>query len=135
MWTAIRPASLTLTASQGKGLTDDLARLSAVMEAIELWHVEQPLPVVAVGPAAEVAPDCPVADLPLTVPHRADVLARIVWEWTPGTRLLSGMTALVPIDLVRRRAQRPRWAPISCGRPARPGRSRPRRPPPAPPGR
>jgi len=35
-WTAIRPASLTLSASQGKGLTDELARLSAVMEAIEL---------------------------------------------------------------------------------------------------
>ncbi|MER6160331.1 YcaO-like family protein [Streptomyces sp. NPDC001868] len=111
VWTAIRPDSLTLSTSQGKGLTDDLAKLSAVMEAIELWHVEQPLPVVASGPAAEVAPDCPVAELPLTVPHSADVLTRVVWEWTPGTRVLSGTTALVPVDLVRRRAQRPDWAP------------------------
>ncbi|MBP5873149.1 YcaO-like family protein [Streptomyces scabiei] len=111
VWTAIRPGSLTLATSQGKGLTDGLARLSAVMEAIELWHVEQPLPIVAAGPAAEVAPACPVADLPLTVPHSADVLARIVWEWTPGTHLISGEPAVVPVDLVRRRAQRPEWAP------------------------
>ncbi|MFJ1666295.1 hypothetical protein ACIOK4_07935 [Streptomyces bottropensis] len=60
VWTAIRLAFLTLATSQGKGLTDKLTRLSAVMEAIELWHVEQPLPVVAAGTAAEVAPDCPV---------------------------------------------------------------------------
>ncbi|MFE3159315.1 hypothetical protein [Streptomyces sp. NPDC059221] len=59
VWTAIRPASRTLSTSQGKGASDLLAKLSAVMEAIELWHVEQPLPVTARGPAMEVAPRCP----------------------------------------------------------------------------
>ncbi|MGJ3558796.1 hypothetical protein ACR6C2_07400 [Streptomyces sp. INA 01156] len=90
VWTAIRPASRTLSTSQGKGATDLLARLSAVLEAIELWHVEQPLPIVAYGPAEEVAPGCPVAALPLTVPYEERALARVVWEWTSGTGLVSG---------------------------------------------
>ncbi|WP_435060522.1 YcaO-like family protein [Streptomyces sp. bgisy060] len=111
VWTAIRPASKTLSTSQGKGATPLLAKLSAVMEAIELWHVEQPLPVAAVGPAAEVAPDCPVTALPTTAPYPADALAQVVCEWTPGTGLLSGAKALLPVDLVRRRSQRPDWTP------------------------
>ncbi|MFC8429258.1 YcaO-like family protein [Streptomyces sp. NPDC057253] len=111
VWTALRPGSLTLSGSQGKGATDLLAKLSAVMEAIELWHVEQPLPITTNGPARDVAPDCPVSELPLTVRHGQDALDRVVWEWTPATRLVSGEKALLPVDLVRRRVQRPAWAP------------------------
>ncbi|MEU6351093.1 YcaO-like family protein [Streptomyces sp. NPDC047072] len=111
VWTAIRPASLTLSGSQGKGATDLLAQLSAVMEAIELWHVEQPLPITAQGPARDVAPNCPVCALPLTIPYGQDVLARVVWEWTDGTRVVSGEKVLLPVDLVRRRVQRPPWTP------------------------
>ncbi|GHB28970.1 MULTISPECIES: YcaO-like family protein [Streptomyces] len=111
VWTAIRPASRTLSTSQGKGATDLLAKLSAVMEAIELWHVEQPLPVTAHGPATEVAPGCPIGALPLIVPLPEHALARVVWEWTPGTGLVTGATTLLPVDLVRRRGQRPAWGP------------------------
>ncbi|WP_331738298.1 YcaO-like family protein [Embleya sp. NBC_00896] len=111
VWAAIRPASLTLSTAQGKGATDLLAKLSAVMEAIELWHVEQPLPVAAHGPAVDVAPDCPVTALPLTAPHLEHTLARMVWDWTPGTGLLGGKTLLLPADLVRRRVQRSEWSP------------------------
>nr|WP_202512642.1 YcaO-like family protein [Streptomyces sp. SID3343] len=111
VWTAIRPASTTLSTSQGKGATHLLAKLSAVMEAIELWHVEQPLPVAARGPAVDVAPHCPVAALPSIVPHAAHTLARMVWEWTSGTGLLDGEPILLPVDLVRRRTRRPEWNP------------------------
>ncbi|MEU9267254.1 YcaO-like family protein [Streptomyces sp. NPDC048251] len=111
VWTAIRPASRTLSTSQGKGATPLLAKLSAVMEAIELWHVEQPQPVAAHGPAAEVAPDCPVAALPTTAPYPEHALARTVCEWTAGTGLMSGKEVLLPVDLVRRRGQRPAWTP------------------------
>ncbi|MFJ3176063.1 YcaO-like family protein [Streptomyces roseus] len=111
VWTAVRPASKTLSTSQGKGATPLLAKLSAVMEAIELWHAEQPLPAVAVGPAAEVAPHCPVTALPLTASFTADALARVVCEWTAGTTLVSGEQTLLPLDLVRRRGQRPAWTP------------------------
>jgi YcaO-like protein with predicted kinase domain len=42
VFTAYRPASRNLAASQGKGLTEDLARVSAIMESAELWHAERP---------------------------------------------------------------------------------------------
>ncbi|MGW4345275.1 YcaO-like family protein [Streptomyces sp. NPDC004690] len=111
VWTAIRPASLTLSTAQGKGATGPLARISAVMEAIELWYAEQPLPIVARGSAAEVAPACPVAALPLTAARPEQALRHVVWEWTPGTGLVHGRDTLLPVDLVRRRAQRPEWTP------------------------
>ena len=37
---AVRPLSLSLSVSQGKGATPDAARVSALMEAIELHHAE-----------------------------------------------------------------------------------------------
>ncbi|MEU6260202.1 YcaO-like family protein [Streptomyces sp. NPDC047043] len=111
VWTAIRPSSRTLSGSQGKGATDLLAKLSAVMEAIELWHVEQPLPITTRGPARDVAPNCPVSALPLTIRYDEDVLTRVVLEWTTGTRLMNGEKVLLPVDLVRRRVQRPPWTP------------------------
>jgi ribosomal protein S12 methylthiotransferase accessory factor len=110
VWTAVRPASRTLSTSQGKGATHLLAKLSAAMEAIELWHTEQPLPITARGPAAEVTPDCPVTELPLTAPHPARTLTRMNWDWTPATGLLTGQEALIPADLIRRRTQRPPWS-------------------------
>lgn len=44
VWTAIRPLGRSLSVSQGKGLTDTLAQISALMEAIELFHAESCLP-------------------------------------------------------------------------------------------
>lgn len=49
VWTAIRPHSHTLVTSQGKGANDELAKISAVLEAAELWHAEQPLTVAVLG--------------------------------------------------------------------------------------
>ena len=40
VWQAVRPASRSLSVSQGKGATPAAARASAVMESIELWHAE-----------------------------------------------------------------------------------------------
>jgi YcaO-like protein with predicted kinase domain len=44
VWAAIRPLGRSLSVSQGKGLTDALAQVSALMEAIELFHAETLLP-------------------------------------------------------------------------------------------
>nr|WP_042187455.1 YcaO-like family protein [Kibdelosporangium sp. MJ126-NF4]CEL18103.1 FIG00820054: hypothetical protein [Kibdelosporangium sp. MJ126-NF4]CTQ90668.1 FIG00820054: hypothetical protein [Kibdelosporangium sp. MJ126-NF4] len=38
---AVRPNSRTLSVSQGKGVTLELAMVSAAMESIELWHAEE----------------------------------------------------------------------------------------------
>ncbi|MCX7114333.1 MAG: YcaO-like family protein [Gammaproteobacteria bacterium] len=40
-YVAIRPLSKLVTTSQGKGVTHDLAKISAVMESIEGWHAER----------------------------------------------------------------------------------------------
>src|SRR3989441_8152533 len=44
VWLCIRPHARCLSVSQGKGLDDDLARVSAVMESIELHHAEDVAP-------------------------------------------------------------------------------------------
>jgi ribosomal protein S12 methylthiotransferase accessory factor len=40
VFTAIRPNARSLATSQGKGLDEDSARASALMESIEVWHAE-----------------------------------------------------------------------------------------------
>jgi len=40
VFAAIRPNGKALSTSQGKGLTDEHARASALMESIETWHAE-----------------------------------------------------------------------------------------------
>ena len=43
-WVAVRPLARSLSVSQGKGLTHDLGRISAVMECIEVHHAEHFVP-------------------------------------------------------------------------------------------
>ncbi|GAA2786848.1 YcaO-like family protein [Kitasatospora aburaviensis] len=100
--TAIRPAARTLAASQGKGATDLLAWLSAVMEAIELWHVEQPQTVVLHASAADARPPYPLTALPLRVHHEA--LNHLPIDWVAGQTVADAEPALLPADLLRRNA-------------------------------
>src|SRR5687768_18616303 len=41
VWMCIRPDARCLSVSQGKGVTDELAQISAIMESIELYHAER----------------------------------------------------------------------------------------------
>lgn len=107
--TAIRPASQTLTATQGKGATDLLAQISAVMEAIELWHTEQPIPADAFGSYREITPPYPFSALPLK--NAGAGLERVRLEWTTATGLIRGTPSLVPCYTLRRSAHRSTWRP------------------------
>ncbi|MFC6544829.1 YcaO-like family protein [Nonomuraea salmonea] len=89
---AIRPASRTLAVSQGKGVTPDLARLSAIMESIELWHVEQSLPPDVTAPRANAG--SATTSTPSSPPRRA--CCTTACRWT-GWRARRWRTA------------RPRW--------------------------
>ena len=40
VYVSVRPNSKSLSVSQGKGVSDDLAKISAMMESIETWHAE-----------------------------------------------------------------------------------------------
>lgn len=94
VYQAVRPLSRNLSVSQGKGITPMLARVSAVMEAVELWHAERVE--LDAAPAA-------VRDVPL--PYAVDDLDLIernllgdatVLHWVGGRGLRNGRTVPVP---------------------------------------
>ncbi|MFJ6792999.1 YcaO-like family protein [Streptomyces sp. NPDC091268] len=98
---AVRPLSKTVAVSQGKGLTPELARLSAVMESVETWHVEQPM-----APAMTAAPRELSAQLPYTVhalaPATPSLLHdRLPLDWVAARSLVDGSRTFVPLDVVR----------------------------------
>jgi ribosomal protein S12 methylthiotransferase accessory factor len=97
----IRPASRTLTVSMGKGVTPELAKLSAMMEAIEMWHVEQPLSPVVTAAPREVSPQLcyPVHRLPLSSPSLLH--DGLPLDWVAARSLADGAPTLLPVDVVR----------------------------------
>ncbi len=96
---AVRPLSETYGTSQGKGATPLLARISAAMESIEMWHAENF--------------DCPrfeatAHDLRLPYPIRAlnvsrlhQPLDRVRLSWTYGHTVSGGEPVPLPVQLLR----------------------------------
>lgn len=109
---AVRPLSRTLAVSQGKGITPALARLSAVMESVETWHVEQPVRSVSTAAPRDVAGE---------LGYDVRALARcapslfhdgLPLEWVAARSLVDGAHTLVPENTVRLSLQeRTDWNP------------------------
>jgi ribosomal protein S12 methylthiotransferase accessory factor len=98
---AIRPNSRNLSVSQGKGITKALATVSALMEAIELWHAEEPdLPAITL-PLGEVKGQLPysVADLNLLRQHILHDALPL--SWFPAQFIGSSEYTLVPASYVQ----------------------------------
>ncbi|MGI5286224.1 YcaO-like family protein [Nonomuraea polychroma] len=97
---AIRPTSRTLAVSQGKGITPELARLSATMEAVELWHAEQPMTPVMTAPSRDVIGQLgyDVRDLPLSPP--TVLHDGLPLDWVAGRSLIDGSETLIPMEAV-----------------------------------
>lgn len=97
---AIRPTAKTVAVSQGKGATAELAKLSALMESIELWHVEGPLNPVVRASTRELA-----SGLGYPVDALAPALPSL-WhdglelDWVGARSLADGAPTLVPVDVV-----------------------------------
>ena len=98
VWMCIRPNGRSLSVSQGKGVTADLAQASAVMESIELYHAEH------VGPPDLVA-SYREARRHHAVLNPRDLQPGPCWQtytprrpmaWIRGTELASGEPLLVP---------------------------------------
>lgn len=109
---AVRPLAWTLSVSQGKGQTLELARISAAMESIELWHAERAHPPLAHegATAAELALPYRIADLAGLSSPFVDEGVRL--DWVEGVGLASGTTVPVPRDAVCFRDPRlHQWSP------------------------
>ncbi len=99
VYQAIRPNSRSLSVSQGKGADAMGARVSAAMEAIELFFAERPPCLLRRGTFDELRREALAADpeqLPRT--HAYDVRERMLWA--RGYDLVSGRPIWVPFDLV-----------------------------------
>ncbi|MFD9302759.1 YcaO-like family protein [Streptomyces sp. NPDC060048] len=98
---AVRPLSRTLAVSQGKGMTAELAKLSAVMESVETWHVEQPAP-----PALTAAPRDIGGELGYEVSALAPCAPSLLHDglpldWVAARSLVDGARTYVPVNVVR----------------------------------
>ncbi|HKG38029.1 MAG TPA: YcaO-like family protein [Conexibacter sp.] len=110
---AVRPAGHILAVSQGKGVTAELARISAAMESIEGWHAERVRPGVVRGSAREVGP-LPYALRDLTLVPGSLVSDELVIDWLDAVGLVSGRPVLVPRDCVLlSKLVRPGWVPLT----------------------
>lgn len=98
---AIRPLSRTVAVSQGKGVTPELARLSAVLESVETWHVEQPMTPALIAAPRDVAPRLGY-DVAALAPSTPSLLhPGLPLEWLTARSLVDGAQTLVPMDVVR----------------------------------
>lgn len=109
---AIRPLSRTLAVSQGKGVTAQLARLSAVMESVETWHVEQPMPAALTASPRELAGSLGYDPAALARSRPSLYHEGLPTEWVRARSLLDGAATHVPVSVVRLSLQeRTDWNP------------------------
>jgi YcaO-like protein with predicted kinase domain len=98
VYTAIRPNSKSLSVSQGKGFTPILAKVSAAMEATELYHAENVRLPIHRGSYQSISAACDPLSLPME-PHSIYHPA-LSLEWVCSTDLIGGREMLLPYDLV-----------------------------------
>lgn len=95
VYSAFRPGAATLVASAGKGVSHTAARVSAVMESLEVAAAEEYKGTcVERGPASLVRPGYSVRDLALHPKSLVDDQTEL--GWTVGTDLVSGAECLIP---------------------------------------
>ena len=100
---AIRPNSRNLSVSQGKGVTEALAKVSAVMESIEGWHAEQPQLPVTQATIGDMAPLLPYSLYDLNIDKYHLMHDALELEWFPAHLLgkTGANKTFVPADYVR----------------------------------
>jgi ribosomal protein S12 methylthiotransferase accessory factor len=108
---AVRPLARSLTVSQGKGHTPLLARISAAMESLELWHAENvPLsPVHRATPARELGLPYEIAGI--VTDAGSLVTEQTPLDWVESLDTDSGRPVPVPWPVVSLPHQVRPWAP------------------------
>jgi len=93
---AVRPASLTLSVSQGKAATYRAAQVGAVMESLEGWHAENVTPDLLSTPAQHLASSLTYDPAALSRPPGSLYHPGAKLDWMVATTLLSGRRTWVP---------------------------------------
>ena len=102
-WFACRPNSRSLSVSQGKGLTHDQARLSAVMEAIESATAERPKKLISKFGSYTEMERCHLATVPMKSIKRVRPGAfnrNADRGWVAGISFPSGELVYAPYELI-----------------------------------
>ncbi len=98
---ACRPNSRSVAMFQGKGLTLDAAKVSAIMEALEVWHAEHVLSPLKWATPEEMVRTHRIVDLaalPRVSGDPIDPAAPLLW--IEGTELQGSGAIWVPFELV-----------------------------------
>ncbi len=101
VYLAIRPNSRSVAVSQGKGITADSAKASALMEAVELWHAENMLRPMHFAAYEDIGPlGTPIVmdGLPMVEGSRYSPQLRM--HWVEGFDAISQEPLLIPHELV-----------------------------------
>jgi YcaO-like protein with predicted kinase domain len=101
VYVGARPNARILSQSAGKGITLELAELSAAMEGIELFHAEVAQPETMTRPYAELAREhtmVAIDQLPLS--RHSLFSPAIAEQWTFGWDLIQSQEVAVPLDCV-----------------------------------
>ena len=112
---AVRPLSRSVSVSQGKGLSPDAARASALMEAVETWHaerIERPLRLARERDLARTARLIDTGSLPRVAGQVHDPGRPILWM--EGEELGSGEPVWVPYEAVHTDYTLPQPAGSGC---------------------
>ncbi|MFN3901148.1 MAG: YcaO-like family protein [Alishewanella aestuarii] len=101
VWCAIRPLARSFVTSLGKGLLMEQARLSALMESIEIWQAERlQIPECWQRPE-QLAAQSNIANLSgLPKAHRFCQLPTDYIPWVQGYEVISGKPCYLPFEAV-----------------------------------
>lgn len=98
----IRPNSLTLTTASGKGLTKAIAKISGIMESIELYHAENVILPNFLAAYNQIPREIQKIDLPL-LSLKKNSLFNPDWPeyWTCGWDIVNQEEVAVPLACVQ----------------------------------
>ncbi|WP_413990191.1 YcaO-like family protein [Labrys okinawensis] len=103
VWFAVRPNSRTLSVSQGKGLTHEQARISAIMESVEGAVAQQTRPLINTFGSLRQMMERGAPIIPLRNMSRCKFTSLDLGKeraWVPGFDQETGETVLAPYELV-----------------------------------
>ena len=114
-WMIVRPLARSLTVSQGKGFTHELAKLSGIMESIELYHAEHFTPQGEWAPLSRFTKTDDYID-PALLAVRSDATLDLESEiyWVQGRDIVSGRPKWIPHELFDADCTKKGTKPVFC---------------------